>query len=355
MQNPKVSVLMSVYNGESYLGEAVESILNQTFIDFEFIIVDDGATDSTWSILSEYAARDKRIVLLQNKNNIGLAKSLNKGLAMARGEYIARQDADDISLSVRFVNQVEYLDKNREVGVLGTEVELIDDCGRPMLNYNPPFLPTTPGMVRWTLFFRCCLHHPTVMARRRAYNNLGGYSPGCPYAEDYELWLRLAVARIKICNLQQKLVRLRKHSGSVTNVHEKLHRRNADNAVRGALAANLGKDVSLDIVRIMRNQSLINSAEDALSTAELVNELYDFIVKLQDMSLFEMQQIRKDVTRILLNIGIVSARKRPAIFVQMLKLSFFYEAKHTLRLLLGKSINEARNFIYRQKSMTISG
>jgi glycosyltransferase involved in cell wall biosynthesis len=355
MQNPKVSVLMSVYNGESHLGEAVESILNQTFTDFEFIIVDDRSTDSTWSILSEYAARDKRIVLQQNKNNIGLAKSLNKGLAIARGEYIARQDADDISLSVRFANQVEYLDKNIEIGVLGTEVELIDDRGRPILDFSPPFLPTTPGMVRWALFFRCCLHHPTVMVRRRVYNNFGGYDPGCPHAEDYELWLRLAVAKIKICNVQQKLVRLRKHSGSVTNVHEKVHRRNADNAVRGALAAHLGKDVSLELVRMMRNQSLINSADDALSTAELINELYDFIVKLQDVSLFEMQQIRKDVTRILLNIGIVSARKRPAIFVQMLKRSFFYEAKHTMRLLLGKTINEARNFIYRQKSMTISG
>ncbi len=138
-------------------------------------------------------------------------------------------------------------------------------------------------------------------------------------------------------------------------MHERLHRRNADNAVRGALAANLEKDVSLELVRMMRNQSLIHSADDALSTAELVNELYDFIVKLQDVSLFEMQQIRKDVTRILLNIGIVSARKRPAIFVQMLKRSFLYEAKHTMRLLLGKTINEARNFIYRQKSMTISG
>jgi glycosyltransferase involved in cell wall biosynthesis len=346
---------MSVYNGESHLGEAVEGILKQTFTDFEFIIVDDGSTDSTWSILSEYATRDKRIVLLQNKNNIGLAQSLNKGLAMARGEYIARQDADDISLSVRFANQVEYLDKNREVGVLGTEVELIDECGRPMLDFNPPLLPATPGMVRWTLFFRCCLHHPTVMVRRRVYNKLGGYSPGCPHAEDYELWLRLAAARIKICNLQQVLVRLRKHSESVTNMYEKLHRQNAENAVRGALAANLGKDVSLDIVRIMRNQSLISSADDALSTAELVNELYDFIIKLQDISLFEIQQIRKDITRVLLNIGIVSARKRPAIFVQMLKLSFFYEAKHTLRLLLEKSMNEARNFIYRQKSMTISG
>ena len=355
MQNPKVSVLMSVYNGESHLGEAVESILNQTFTDFEFIIVDDGSTDSTWSILSDYAAQDKRIVLLQNKNNIGLAKSLNKGLAMVRGEYIARQDADDVSLSVRFANQVEYLDKNHEVGVLGTEVEVLDDCGLPMLDFNPPILPTTPGIVRWTLFFRCCLHHPTVMVRRRVYNNLGGYSPDCPHAEDYELWLRLAAARIKICNLQQPLVKLRKHSGSVTNVHEKIHRRNADNAVRASLAANLGKDVSLDIVRIMRNQSLINSVDDAFSTAELVKELYDFTVKLQDMSLVEIQEIRKDVTRILLNIGIVSARKRPAIFVQMLKLSFFYEAKHTLRLLLGKSLNEVRNFIYRQKSMTISG
>lgn len=346
---------MSVYNGDSHLGAAVESILSQTFTDFEFIIVDDGSTDSTWSMLSEYAVRDQRIVLIQNKNNIGLAKSLNKGLAVARGEYVARQDADDISLSQRISSQVEYLDRNHEVGVLGADVELIDDSGGPWLDFKPALLPTTAGMIRWTLFFRCCLHHPTVMVKRTVYDSLGGYSSSCPHAEDYELWLRTCARKIKISNLPKVLVRLRKHSGNVTSVHEKVHRQNADNAVRKALSVNLAKEVSLDVVRIMRNQSLIHSADDALNTAELVNELYDFIAKSQDISLSEIQQIRKDVTRILLNIGIVSARKRPAIFVQMLKLSFFMETGHTLRLLLRKSINEARNFIYRQKSMSISG
>ena len=106
MHQPKVSVVMSAYNGERYLREAVESILNQTFNDFEFIIIDDGSTNSTGQILSSYAAQDPRIVLIRNRENIGLTKSLNKGLALARGEYIARMDADDVSLPNRFSEQV---------------------------------------------------------------------------------------------------------------------------------------------------------------------------------------------------------------------------------------------------------
>ena len=110
MADPKVSVLMSVYNGEKYLREAVESILNQTFRDFEFIIIDDGSTDSTNEIIRSYS--DCRIRLLENEENIGLTKSLNKGIDQCRGEYIARMDGDDVSLQQRFSKQLEYLINN---------------------------------------------------------------------------------------------------------------------------------------------------------------------------------------------------------------------------------------------------
>ena len=125
-QAPKITVLMSVYNGERYLRESVDSILNQTYTDFEFIIIDDGSTDSTQSIIEEYSAKDKRIITMQNNQRIHLTKSLNLGLKKARGVYIARQDADDISLPERLQTQITYMENNEDIGILGTSVELID-------------------------------------------------------------------------------------------------------------------------------------------------------------------------------------------------------------------------------------
>ncbi len=117
-EKPRVTVLMSVYNGEKYLREAIDSILNQTFKDFEFLIIDDGSTDSSADIIRSYT--DFRIRLIQNEKNIGLTRSLNKGLKLAKGEYIARMDVDDISLPIRFEKQVSFLDKYEDVKLVGS-------------------------------------------------------------------------------------------------------------------------------------------------------------------------------------------------------------------------------------------
>jgi len=118
MKEPKVTVLMPVYNGEKYLNEAIDSILGQTFKDFKFLIINDGSTDGTADILKSY--KDSRIKVTNNEKNIGLTKSLNKGLKMAKSEYIARMDADDISLPTRLQKQVEFMDSHPKVGVCGT-------------------------------------------------------------------------------------------------------------------------------------------------------------------------------------------------------------------------------------------
>ena len=133
MDTPKVSVLMSVYNGEKYLREAVESILHQTFIDFEFIIIDDGSTDSTNEVIRSY--RDQRIKLLESEKNIGLTKFLNKGIKYSTGEYIGRADVDDVSLKKRFEYQVKYMDRNPEVGICGTQTKFIGQ--RNSITYCP--------------------------------------------------------------------------------------------------------------------------------------------------------------------------------------------------------------------------
>jgi len=180
---------MSVYNGASYLEEAVESVLNQSFTDFEFIIIDDCSLDHSWEILNRYGKQDKRIKLFKNDQNIGLTKSLNKGLELAQGEYVARQDADDVSLPKRFKSQLSVLEKDPEVVLVSCDLEVIDSEG---CNLKEDRRACMPSLIPWyLLFYNYIGGHSQVMFRRRPVKALGGYSESCRYSQDYELWSRL--------------------------------------------------------------------------------------------------------------------------------------------------------------------
>lgn len=207
----KVSVLMSVYNGEPYLREAVESILKQTFRDFDFVIVDDGSTDNAWQILTAYAAQDSRIVLIRNEENIGLDRSLNKGLMLTRGKYIARQDADDVSLPDRLMLQTNLLDSHPEIGALGTAVENIDEQG---ISLGKHHVPLDHASLQARLLMNNCFHHSSMMIRQSLLQKLGGYDERMRYVEDYDLWWRLS-GLARIANLPDVLVCRRRSGGSV--------------------------------------------------------------------------------------------------------------------------------------------
>lgn len=209
MANPKVTVLMSVYNGERFLRESINSILSQTFKDFEFLIINDGSTDRTKEILESYD--DPRIRVVDNDKNVGLTRSLNKGLELAKGEYIARMDADDVSLPERLEEQAGFFDRNPEVVLLGNWVEIIDDGGNitGIIRY-----PVNHCFIAWTLLFKTCLAHPTVMYRREEVLKIGGYNNSLKYTQDYDLWIRLS--RIgKISQIPRILLKIRKLAGSI--------------------------------------------------------------------------------------------------------------------------------------------
>jgi len=213
LSKAKVSVIMSVYNGDRYLKESIESILNQTFTDFEFIIIDDGSSDSSWDILTEYASKDRRVRLFKNEENIGLTQSLNKGLRLAKGEYIARQDADDISLPARFEKQVSYMELHRSVALVSTGVQYIDDKNNKLATHTPP---TDLVMLQWELLFRNPIRHSTVLWRRELVNSkVGDYNPNFAYSQDYDLWVRISEQLI-IDTLPLVLVVMRQHSKSIT-------------------------------------------------------------------------------------------------------------------------------------------
>lgn len=206
---PKVSVIMPAYNAEKYIAEAIDSILCQTFRDFEFIILNDCSKDRTEEIILSY--KDDRIVYLKNEQNMGVAATLNKGLAAAKGEYIARMDADDISMPERFERQVNYLDANENTVVLGTLVQIFDEQG----NTRQGGYQASPEQMKIDLLFDSALAHPSVMMRRDVILTLGGYDREYEGMEDYELWCRVA-AEYDIAIYPELLLRYRIHSAQVT-------------------------------------------------------------------------------------------------------------------------------------------
>ncbi|PZD74199.1 Putative glycosyltransferase EpsE [Acaryochloris thomasi RCC1774] len=186
---PKISVLMGVYNGSCYLRESVSSILNQTFSNFEFVIIDDASNDNTWDILTSLSKQDERIKLIRNKQNIGLTRSLNKGLVIAQGELIARQDADDISLPIRFEKQVQFLDQRPSAVLVSGCYEYIDAEG---ISFKTVRVAGGPDITAWyLLFYNRIGAHGLAMFRRQVVAEIGGYSEDYRYSQDYELWSRL--------------------------------------------------------------------------------------------------------------------------------------------------------------------
>lgn len=203
---PKVTILMSVYNGEKYLREAIDSILNQTFQDFEFIIINDASTDKTLDILKSYS--DPRIKVHINNKNLGLAKSLNIGLKMAKGEYVARQDADDISMPNRLAVQVVFLDTHPDYAVVGAFPKVIYE-NSDKIRYGQR--PTEDNNIRRTLKTKNCLVHGSTMIRMKCLLDLGFYDESMERSQDFELWLRLS-QKYSFKNIPKYLYALRLHN-----------------------------------------------------------------------------------------------------------------------------------------------
>lgn len=210
---PKVSVIMSVYNGGRYLRKAIDSILNQTFQDFEFIIIDDASTDSTSDMLSQY--RDDRIRVYRNPHQMGVYKSVNFGLKRALGEYIARMDADDISLPQRLERQKKFLDENHNYALVGSRFYIMDESGQILAEEK---LPLTNEEIQKRLLVGNCFGQGTVMFRRDCVEKLGFYNEQFKYAADYDLWLRMS-EQYELCNLNEFLCKWRRHCKGISQAH----------------------------------------------------------------------------------------------------------------------------------------
>lgn len=204
MKMISVSVVMAVCNGESFVRQTIDSIVDQSFQDFEFIIIDDGSTDNTYKILEEYQKSDTRIMLLRNSQNIKLAKSLNKAISCACGEYIARIDAGSIALPDRLLKQAQYMELHPDIGLLGTGCRFVYSIGTRQLA-SDLMNPTEHCIILKKMRKQNPFFHPSVMFKRSLFAKLDGYDESFETSQDHELWTRM-ICESRVANLPDTLV-----------------------------------------------------------------------------------------------------------------------------------------------------
>ncbi|WP_072594054.1 glycosyltransferase family 2 protein [Campylobacter concisus] len=215
-KNPVVSVVMSVYNAEKYLDAAIRSILEQTYNNFEFIIINDGSNDRSLEIIKKYKNEDDRIVLVSRENR-GLISSLNEGIAKARGEYIVRMDADDISLPFRIEKQLQVMEHEKDIVVCGSWINIFGEN----INEKVARYFEHDKQIKANLLVSCCFAHPSVMIRKDAFtNNNILYDERFKNAEDYHLWTQLAKVG-KFYNIPEILLKYRFLETSITRLSDK--------------------------------------------------------------------------------------------------------------------------------------
>lgn len=297
---------MPVQDDAAFVLRAIESMRAQTFTDFELIVIDDGSADDTSDVVG--GVDDARIRLLRNERPSGIAKSLNVGLAVARGEYIARMDADDWAYDERFSRQVDSLDRRPEIGVLGTQVRRVDPTGSgsSVLQMR---LPTLPAHIDWKLHLGNSLGHPTVMMRREIVESVGGYPDS--WAEDYELWVLLK-DRTRIANLDEVLLDLTVRPTSYSHRLAQPVGKDSLAASARAFRLRLGREVEEATVAVLRQP-----ASAATESVELIRRAGEVLRDLTQSSLagaspIERRLIERDEARLLLRMA-AAGRRRPAV------------------------------------------
>ncbi len=243
---PVVSILIPVFNSLPYIKEALESILNQTYINLEIVIINDGSNDGTEQVLRNYASKHKSIKLIDQKNQ-GICAALNNGIEICSGKYIARMDSDDIMHPQRIELQVKFMEENPNISILGTAIQYIDLNGH-LGRYH--FYPKSSS-ISSMIFHESPVAHPTAFVRKEVFLQIGNYRENLYPAEDYDLWLRAFSADIKIENLQKVLLYYRVHNAN-TSSNNFIKRAYASICAQRACRLRLNKQLDhLDGVDVM--------------------------------------------------------------------------------------------------------
>ena len=320
---PPVSVVMPVFNSARYLSEAIDSILNQSFSDFEFIIVDDGSSDASPEILRRYAAKDARIRVITQENK-GIVESLNTGCRLARGRYIARMDADDVSLPARLERQFEIFEKNPRFGVIGTSYSLIRKGG------GDYYAPEWNAAIQWTLCFYNAICHPSVMMRREVLEKLNYYRP-IEHCEDYDLWVRAAKVTT-LYNIPEILLRYRISEEGVSKKFSAVQNENHLKIMQSLMTGFCGKEVPAEEVKVLRQADAfpdIENSQKIQAAEKLLENIYKGMTGRQ-LAVPDLQWVTQDYYRRRYILSAKAALKKPGLSSRFKKLwsyaRYFYYA-----------------------------
>lgn len=268
-EGPLVTVLMPVYNAEEFVGSAIRSITDQTYRNFELLIIDDGSTDGSAAVIQ--GIDDQRIVYVKNDTNLKLITTLNKGLNLAKGKYIARLDADDLAMETRLQEQVNFMEQNPQVGLSGTWYEAFGSVNSIGRN------PTTDAEIRYMSFYQCPIIHPSTIFRTSVIkDNHLSYNLDFPHAEDYELWGRFSEVS-ELANIPKVLFRYRLHNNNISKRENQTQKSNSYR-IRKRLFQNVQVSVSdndLDLFEKMNHQVSTLKLDELTQLGDLMTKMLD--------------------------------------------------------------------------------
>ncbi len=295
MSRPLVSIILPVYNGEKHISECIDSILSQTYNNFEFIIVDDASTDNTPHLLNKYAKKDSRIKIITHKSNQRQTAAANTACNYAKGKYLARIDADDIALPFRLDRQVEYLESNLDYGLIGSWSDIINNDGKI---FDRWIVETNAIYLKWSFLFHTNFAHASAMMRNKIAREAGYYQS--PEAEDFDLWSRIGTIS-KIGCIPEVLQQRRVWEGQL-NLKVPVETANSvHQIIKNNFELLLEKDISLNDVKNIhkvttKNDKILNITE-MLEAKALIIELFNSFLKENKLSSKEKLLISKDVAQ----------------------------------------------------------
>jgi glycosyltransferase involved in cell wall biosynthesis len=330
-KSPLISVILPVFNSQEFVKESIESVLSQTFANFELIIIDDGSTDQSWNIVKSF--KDPRIVLLKNERNSGVSLSTNIGIQVAKGEFIARMDADDISLPDRFEKQLNFLNTHPDVGVLSGAILPIspqgDKVGRITIPLEEPYL------IDFWLIFETVIKQPAVMIRKEVLTKVKGYDPAYKAAVDYELWTRLAKVT-RCANLSDLLIYYRIHDKSITFTMNALQKQNHVKVCVREIENLTGTKVSFELISLLFTSNMLTIKQ----ARKLIN-LYKYCMSAYlKKGKFTSQQITKLKYSLSWRIShLIERTQYPSLLFSETMWMYFYN-----RDIFSRDVTKALNF-----------
>jgi len=316
---------MPVFNREAYVAEAIESILGQTFSDFEFIIIDDGSNDDSLQIIKNYAHKDERIRVRQNPHNMGIAESRNAGIQQAQGRLIAFMDSDDISLPERFEKQIDFLNNHPEIAALGTACAFYRPSGELHAVLNVPALPIE---IRWSLITMSTLINPSMMARVELFTQHGFWHKNLKAASDFDFWSRVS-SELPIANLPEVLVHMRLHPERISSTAQNNQRQNAIQIVRRQVRQNIGLELTDQQVEGLRYPSRIAKTRDAVFIGRVYARLLQSALTWSDDPV-DQHKVRQLAAAAIWRLGKV--KKKYARFLLFAAYTFWISPTTALRL-----------------------